>query len=263
MFENIKILHSSVCKNKDKSLDNKYRYEDICSNNDFIFISKPSGLLVHSAPYMENKIVEENLVQWIVEKFPQTKNVGDDTKYRPGIVHRLDKDTSGIMVIALNQNTFLYLKKLFSEHKIKKTYKAIISGKIDNNCVVNMPIGIKKGTIKRTVFSNKMAKSAITEFVNEGLFEKNGDIFSFVSVYPYTGRTHQIRVHSNYIHHPIIGDSLYGGKKNKECASRLMLHAYSIEFRSQKGELIYCKTQLPDDFTKFLPTDFNHIQKNK
>ena len=92
----------------------------IYQDRNFIAINKPAGLLVHTTRHQKTK--EPTLAEWLLENFPQIKNVGDDPEYRPGIVHRLDKDTSGIMLIPLNQNYFSYLKKLFGEKRIKKTY---------------------------------------------------------------------------------------------------------------------------------------------
>ncbi len=229
----------------------------IYKGGDFICISKPSGLLVHSAPHMKRNN-EPTLVDWLIENFPSVKDVGDDTDYRPGIIHRLDKETSGIMIVPLNQEMFVFMKKLFSEHKIKKTYKAIVQGDIKEEGRIDVPIGIKSGTVKRTLFSGKMSKDAITDFKKEYSFEKNKELFSLVSVMPKTGRTHQIRVHMNSIHHPVIGDPLYGGKKNKKLAERLMLHAFSLEFEDTKGRNVYLESSLPKDFVSFLDLGENN-----
>ncbi len=223
----------------------------IYQNKNFIAINKPAGLLVHSSDYQKKK--EPTLVDWLLKNFPQIKNVGDDTKNRPGIVHRLDKDTSGIMLIPLNQDYFLYLKKMFQNKKIKKTYLAVVKGEIERKSgIIDKPIGIKSGTTRRTVFSDKMSKEAITEYKLIKTFKKDGQYFSLLEVFPLTGRTHQIRVHLNYIGHPIIGDKMYGGKTIAALAPRQMLHCYSLEFESELGKTIKLEAQPPEDFAYFI-----------
>lgn len=225
-----------------------------CKN--YLCLHKPSGLIVHATKYMKN-FNRLTLVDWLKEKFPEVINVGDDKEYRPGIIHRLDKDTSGIMLIALNQKTFIYFKKLFANREIKKVYKAIVLGEIkDDRGIIDIPIGIKSGTIKRTTFSNKMLKEAVTEFEKIGIFEKEGNKFTYLNIYPKTGRTHQIRVHLNTIHHPIVGDQIYGGKRNKNLSDRIMLHAFSIDFLDIDKSHRYFKDKLPKDFSIFLPRYF-------
>ncbi len=219
----------------------------IYQNKNFIAINKPAGLLVHSSDYQSKN--EPTLVDWILKKFPQVKNVGDDTKNRPGIVHRLDKDTSGIMLIPLTSEYFFYLKKLFQDKKIKKTYLAVVKGEVKEKIgKIDKPIGIKSGTTKRTVFSDKMSKEAITEYKLVKNFEKEGQKFSLLEVSPLTGRTHQIRVHLNFINHPVVGDKIYGGKQNSLLASRQMLHCYALEFEIEPGKTMRLEAQLPNDF---------------
>ncbi len=216
-------------------------------SSDVLAINKPAGLLVHSASYMKTQ--EPTVVAWLVENFPHVKQVGDDPMHRPGIVHRLDKETSGVLCIALTQTYFEYLKKLFQTHAIKKTYYAICAGTPkQKQGTIDIAIGIKSGTTKRTVFSNKMAKPAVTEYSVEKTWEKNGEVFSLVRITPHTGRTHQIRVHMNYIGCPVIGDELYGGKANAKRASRHMLHCFSMEFVHTDGKHIYIEAPLPGDF---------------
>jgi len=222
----------------------------IHKDKNFLAINKPAGLLVHSIEHQGGG--EETLVDWLLKKFPEVKNVGDDKKSRSGIVHRLDKNTSGIMLAPLNQNYFLYLKNLFSEHKIKKTYLAVVCGQMKEKIgKITFPIGLKSGTIKRTIHGGKMKKEAITEYGVQKIFEKNGKKFSLVLVRPLTGRTHQIRVHMLSIGHPVAGDDIYGGKDAKLSASRLMLHALSLEFDVEKGKAIKLEAGPPEDFLGF------------
>ena len=221
--------------------------EIIYQNKDFIVFNKPPGLLVHGAPYM--KAGEPTLTKWLVKKFPEVKSVGDDPKWRPGIVHRLDKETSGALLVCLNQASFDYFKNLFASKKIKKTYLAVVNGSFkEKRGMIDKPLGIKSGTIKRTVHSSKMAKEAVTKYEVIKEFEKNGQKFSLLKVFPLTGRTHQIRVHLNSINRPVAGDKLYGGKNNAKLAPRLMLHALSLEFVGADKKIYKIETPPPSDF---------------
>jgi len=217
----------------------KIVYED----ENFVGISKPAGMLVHPTrtnadntqtnadQRVRNQRESDTLVDWLLKKYPEMKNVGDDPSMRPGIVHRLDRETSGIMLAVRNQKYFDYFKSLFKEKQIKKTYLALVSGEPrEKHGIIDKPIGIRNGSIKRSVHSKKMLKSAVTEYKVLKTFIFGGIPFSLLEVSPQTGRTHQIRVHLASIGHPIMGDPLYGGKKNAGLAKRLMLHAYSLEF---------------------------------
>jgi len=175
---------------------------------------------------------------------------------RPGIVHRLDKDTSGVMVVARNQKSFEYLKSLFKGRDIKKTYVAVVLGvPKEKQGVIDKPIGIRNGTTKRSVVSEKMAKPAVTEYeilktaqAEDGFGKEHA--FALLSVSPKTGRTHQIRVHLTSIGHPIVGDPLYGPKKQPPWANRLMLHAASIEFSDGSGGRLRFDAEIPKEFEK-------------
>jgi len=221
----------------------------IHEDKDFLVINKPSGMVVHG---VRGKSSDElTLVDWLIARYPELKTVGDDPEERPGIVHRLDKDTSGIMIVPRNQASFEYFKSLFKERNIQKTYRAIVFGVPEKKeGTIDAPIGIQNGTTKRSVRSAKMAKPAVTEYVvvktvrlSDGGGRENQ--FSLLSVHPKTGRTHQIRVHLASIGHPVVGDPMYGGKKRIQpvWATRLMLHAASIEF----SFIIQCKS-----YTQFI-----------
>lgn len=219
---------------------------------DFIAINKPAGVLVHGASHM--KTDEPTVTGWILKNFPSAKVVGDDPMYRPGIVHRLDKETSGVLLITLTQTYFEYIKNLFQKHEIKKTYYAICAGVPKNKKgIIDIAIGIKSGTTKRTVFSGKMAKPAITEYEVEKEWGEGGERRCLMRVMPHTGRTHQIRVHLNYIGCPVIGDELYGGTKNKKRAPRHMLHCFSMEFYDMNKKPLHITAPLPDDFETCIP----------
>ncbi|MEK7547145.1 MAG: RluA family pseudouridine synthase [Patescibacteria group bacterium] len=221
----------------------------IYKDKNFLGIYKPEGMLVHSSAAADSPDGKNTLAGWLIRKFPETAGVGDDPVTRPGIVHRLDRETSGIMIAARNSEYFEYLKNLFKTRQIKKTYLAVVSGKPkEAKGTIDKPIGIKNGSVKRSVHSEKMMKSAETDYTVKKTFVSEGKEFSLVEVYPKTGRTHQIRVHLAAIGHPVVGDRLYGGKKQPDWADRLMLHAYSLEFSLNDGSRIKLETGPGESF---------------
>ena len=232
-------------------MDLKIIYED----KNFLAINKPAGLLVHQI----NLKPKYTLVDWLIKRYPDVKGVGDAPEIRPGIVHRLDKDTSGVILIARNQKYFEYLKELFSPYgrqgkQIKKTYLALVWGEIKQKIgEIIKPISLKSGGVKRTVWKGKMEKEAITEYkVKKIVKNEEGKVFSLVEVMPKTGRTHQIRIHLASISHPIVGDSLYGSKTNPFNLERQFLHAESLEFPIEEGRMIKIEAELPEDLQNVL-----------
>jgi 23S rRNA pseudouridine1911/1915/1917 synthase len=207
-------------------------YED----KNFLIVNKPVGLLVHPT----NSSSEPTLVSWLLPRYPELKEVGDEPGLRPGIVHRLDKETSGVMIVPRNQEWFAYLKSLFAARLIKKKYIAVVFGKPSSDKgTIEIPIGIKAGTIRRSVRSSKMAKSAKTTYKVIKSFDSKepwgNQKYSVLEVFPETGRTHQIRVHLASIGHAVLGDPLYGPRRKPEWVNRLMLHAESLEFADLSG----------------------------
>lgn len=237
-------------------MEPKVIYED----KNFLAIDKPAGLLVH--PTANSK--EKTLVDWLLKRYPEVKKVGDlpagrQVQARPGIVHRLDRDTSGIILIARNQKSFEYLKNLFQIRAIKKTYRALVYGRVMlKKGIIEKEIKIKSGTTKRTVFRGRSEKAAVTEYK----VLKHFDNFSWLEVQPLTGRTHQIRVHLASIGHPVVGDKLYGHKKPKGIRllniDRQMLHAYSLEFSPSPGKRLKLAANLPEDIKSAL----QHLQES-
>jgi len=251
----------------------------IYENDDFLAINKPSGVLVHRPENGPKSAQREGvLTDWIEEHYPEVKGVGDPSagastelsrmssgqaNLRPGIVHRLDEDTSGVLLIAKNQRFFEYLKGLFQKHEIAKTYLALVHGRMTGKGKIDKPIGLKSGSVKRSVSAKgmKMIKEAVTEYQLLKLFkrpdpEKEGEFkyYSLLRVFPHTGRTHQIRVHLASVGHPIVGDGLYGRKKeNKELkATRQFLHAESVEFNLEDGNRVRIEAELPGGLQEFL-----------
>lgn len=240
-------------------------YED----KDVIVINKPAGLLVHGI-YDKNgpKHAEETLVDWLAKNYPETQEVGDRDEenlirqQRGGIVHRLDRETSGVMVVARNQAAFEYLKKLFAGRSVKKQYLALVWGRIhEKSGVIDKPISIKDGSVKRTVFKGKMPREAVTEYETVAHYAhrqgKHHDELTLLRVMPKTGRTHQIRVHMSAIGHALAGDKLYGKKgamifEDDTKLERHFLHAEKMEFKAPSGVRIVVEAPLPADLAGVL-----------
>lgn len=225
----------------------KILYED----SNILVIDKPSGLSVHG----DGKTKEKTLTDWVLKNYPKMKNVGEPMGdvVRPGIVHRLDRDTSGVLVLAKSQKTYEFLKTQFQERKIKKTYVAIVEGHFKNERgVINKPIGRSPVDFRRHL-AGRGARGELRPAITEYKVIKNLGKFSYLEIKPKTGRTHQIRVHMKYLNHPVVCDSLYNpnGSCPKEI-SRLALHAKSIEFQDLKGKVIKVESVLPLQFKKII-----------
>ena len=221
-------------------------YED----NDIIVINKPSGMVVHPAPGNESG----TLVNALLYHCGNTLS-GINGVIRPGIVHRIDKDTSGLLVVAKNDEAHIFLSSLLKEHGIKRTYHAIIIGHLRERCgTINAPIA------RHSVDRKKMAvmaggREAITHY--EVLEEYTG--YSYIKLNLETGRTHQIRVHMSYKGHPIIGDTVYGGgktqfeKANATLLDGQILHARELSFpHPRTKEIMHFQCELPDNFKRLI-----------
>lgn len=226
----------------------------IYEESDFLVINKPAGLIVHCAlPKLhgsEGGPRESSVVSWLLKKYPEVATVGDDPENRAGIVHRLDRDTSGVMIIPRTQDAFLFFKNLFQTKTVHKTYMALVYGAPkDAKGTIDKPIGLNSGTVKRTVHvkNAKMVKDAVTDYEVVRTFEIDGTQVSLVRVCPRTGRTHQIRVHMASINCSIVGDTLYGPKKQSIQISRQFLHADSIEFPTPRGNRLTISADMPPE----------------
>ena len=222
----------------------------IFQNKDFIALNKPVGLAVHAGVNTS----EKTLVDFLLEKFPEIKSVGDDPEVRPGIVHRLDKETSGVMVVARNQKTFEFLKDLFKNRNIEKKYLALIHGKLkEKEGQVEGEMGrskkdFRKQALVRGKISVRKERYSLTFYKVKKELEK----YSLLEVSPKTGRMHQIRVHLHSIGHPILGDKKYTFKEYKNIdAPRMFLHAASISFIGSGNEKYFFESQPPKEFENF------------
>lgn len=228
----------------------------VYKDSNLIVINKPAGLITHQKN-IDDK--QPSVVDWVVENYPKLKNVGEPfvasgkETARAGIIHRLDKDTSGLLLIAKNNKTFFYFKNLFQTKKIRKYYLALVHGQPKKpKGTINSPLG-RIGLKRTTKITGKKLidqKEAETEYKTI----KNYKDFTLLELAPKTGRTHQLRVHLNSIGHPITGDPIYGFKKlspppNLNC---LFLHAYKLEFTTPDGKSLALETDLPEDLQNTL-----------
>jgi 23S rRNA pseudouridine1911/1915/1917 synthase len=230
----------------------------IFEDDNYLVINKPAGLVVHP----DGRTTEASLTDWIIEKHPQMKDVGEpleltsgNTIYRPGIVHRIDRETSGVLVIAKTQKSFLDLKEQFKAYKVNKTYHALIHGQLrTDEGVIDRPIG-KSNKDFRLWSAQRGAKGKIREAITQFLvLEKFAD-FTYIEATPKTGRTHQIRVHFKAINHPLVCDSLYAPKKENALGlERLALHARTLSFKALDGQEMSFEAPLPEDFDLALKT---------
>lgn len=221
-------------------------------NEQFIVIDKPAGIQVHPSTNREEKI----LTDWIKMNYPEILTVGGDIS-RPGIVHRLDRDTSGILVIAKTDACFLALKEQFHERLTTKTYHALVYGNLPKQeDTISLPLVRKKDSLKRVpARKNANYSGKIRDAVTEYRVIRSYPQFDFVEVTPKTGRTHQIRAHFAALRHPVAGDTLYMSKDEKSLTLqrplRQLLHASRLSF-DLFGEHHDFEAPLPEDFRNFL-----------
>lgn len=231
-------------------------YED----KNMIAINKPPGIIVHH----DKNVRQGTVSDWFVMEYPEALNVGEPlvlqdetTIKRPGIVHRLDKDTSGVMLLAKTEEGFENLKSQFKNREVEKTYHTFAYGNLKEDKVkINDAIGRSKGDIRMWAvekFARGKIREAETDVKVLGRTESEGEHLVFLEAKPKTGRTHQIRVHLKSISHPVICDSLYAPKRPCPLGfDRLALHAREIIFKNLKGEEVTITAPYPDDFIEAL-----------
>lgn len=222
-------------------------------NPNFIALNKPAGIQVH--PDANEK--KNTLVNGLIARFSEIIPVHDETpgaEFRPGIVHRLDKDTSGVMLVAKNMETFQELKKLFQERKIVKKYVAVIFGKLkESRGEIRKPIA-RAGNYKKQTVAGAKTRTKIRPAVTKYKVLQEVGNYTLLEVFPKTGRMHQIRIHFASIRLPIVGDKLYVPKdlrKKMPKLKRHSLHAQRISF-NLFGERYSFQAGLPLDFQDFL-----------
>ena len=216
-------------------------YED----DDLLVVNKPKGMVVHPANGNYNGTLVNALLYHCKDSLSGINGV-----IRPGIVHRIDKDTSGLLIVAKNDAAHLSLAEQIKEHSFTRAYEAVVYGNIkEDEITVNQPIGRNPKDRKKMAVTLKNSKNAVTHF---RVIKRYGS-FTHIRCVLETGRTHQIRVHSAYIGHPVAGDSVYGPKKVITELEGQCLHAKQIGFVHPKtNKYMEFESELPEYFTKFL-----------
>lgn len=216
-------------------------YED----SDLLVVNKPKGMVVHpAAGNYKNTLVNAVLYHCKGE----LSGIGG--VMRPGIIHRIDKNTSGLLLVAKNDNAHNFLAAQIKEHSFIREYEAVVYGNIkEDEGEIDAPIGRHPVKRKQMAITDKNSKNALTRFV---VLKRFGD-FTHIKCKLYTGRTHQIRVHMAYIGHPLAGDDVYGPKKPIKWLDGQCLHARKLGFiHPTTQEYMEFSSDLPDYFTRFL-----------
>jgi 23S rRNA pseudouridine1911/1915/1917 synthase len=223
-------------------------------NDDMLALDKPAGMLVHS----DERSLDPTIVDWLTSRYPNIGGVGDN-KARSGIVHRLDRDTSGCLLVAKNAEAFEHLKNQFQERSVRKTYAAFVYGNLkEKEGTLDAPIGRSKSDFRRRSAqrgAKGLLRPAETSWQVRGHTIVGGEVYTYIWFFPKTGRTHQIRVHAKYMSHPIVADKLYAGKLIQGSNlgfTRQALHAHIISFQGWDGQEMTALAPLPKDFQKAL-----------
>ncbi|WP_330463495.1 RluA family pseudouridine synthase [Metamycoplasma gateae] len=210
----------------------------VYENDDYLVINKPSGLVVHPAPGHRDNTLVNGLMYHFKNNLSNVNGL-----LRLGVVHRIDKDTSGLLIIAKNNTTHNYFASLLKEHKINRTYLAIVDGKIPNKKMhIDLPIGRDLKNRQKFAVTEQNSKHAYTMIEVLRYLKIDNKDKTLVKCNLKTGRTHQIRVHLNYIKHPVYGDPIYN-KKIDEFNQRL--HAVELEFIDNNGNKMHFEAPLP------------------
>lgn len=242
-------VNDKITMEEEKAVEIELKAQDIpveiiYEDGDIIVVNKPKGMVVHPA----NGNPDGTLVNAIMSICKDSLS-GIGGEIRPGIVHRLDKDTSGILIVAKNDKAHINLSQQIKEHKVKKTYIALVKGIVkENNATINMPIGRSEKDRKKMAVTKK-GKEAITHFK----VLKRYDKYTLLEINIETGRTHQIRVHLSQIGYPIVGDEVYSKGKNEWNIKGQCLHAKSLDFKHPvTNENMHLEAKIPQYFEKIL-----------
>jgi len=233
-------------------------------DENLVVINKPAGLIVHN----DGKREEETVVDWFISRYPESANVGEEpieTEQgalikRPGVVHRLDRDTSGVLVLCKTDAGHEHIKKQFQGHSVQKTYVALVYGDMKKEAYhVSTPIGRARTFGRWTAIPKAIrgrTRDSETYIEVKKHFQENNQEYCLIEAKPKTGRTHQIRVHLQYLNHPIVADVLYAGKRNEEKYNlgfkRQALHAFKLELENLDGNEIVFRAPVTNEFTKYV-----------
>lgn len=225
----------------------------IFEDDDMLVLNKPAWMIVNNS---DTTTDVETVQDWLEKKFSKEDD-GSDFYKRAGIVHRLDKETSGILLVAKTVDAFVELQRQFKERIVSKTYIALAHGKVlPEEGIINVPVG--RLPWNRTQFGVVAGgRESVTRYRIINSFTLNALSFTLLELYPETGRTHQIRVHLKHIGHPIFSDPLYGGRKqarnDRKVLNRVFLHAAKILFLHPKtGKQLGFESPLPEELQKVL-----------
>ncbi len=235
--EDDSILVTKIIQREITAIAQDIPIEVVYEDEDLIIVNKASGMVVHPAPGHH----DGTLVNALLYRFKDLSNINGDV--RPGIVHRIDKDTTGLLVVAKNNDAHRFMAEQLKDHLIKRTYFALVKGRMENEIThIDLPIGRDPRNRKRMSITKLNAKEAITHVYTEKIYHDS----SLVRCELETGRTHQIRVHLSHLKHPIIGDPLYGTKID-DFGQRL--HAAKLELvHPTTKELMTFEAPLPKEF---------------
>lgn len=244
-------------------------YED----DEMFVIDKPAGITVNKAETTRNEITIQDWAETKLDLKDQEKKINKDLPYDPvqefinrgGVVHRLDKETSGVLLLAKNPEAFVELQRQFKEREVKKVYQALAHGKMPETGEINVPVGRLPWNRKQFgIIPGGRESKTLYKVLHTYQNPKDKEILSLVELYPESGRTHQIRVHLKYIGHPIFGDFLYAGRKtarkDRNSLPRVFLHAAQISFVHPKThETMHFVSPLPKELRELIDTLYNTI----
>lgn len=231
----------------------KIEYED----SSFFVLDKSSGWIVDESKSTKGQPVIQT---WLKKNFDYEVSKNDE--YRSGVVHRLDKETSGCLIIAKTKNAFKNLQAQFKKREVKKEYVALVHGRVEpKEAQIKVPVG-RLPWRKDRFGVLPGGRESETDYKVKSYYKKGNDDFTLLALFPKTGRTHQIRIHLKHLGYPIVSDEFYAGrktaKKDREWCKRLFLHARSISFLHPKNnKRVSFKANIPKDLLKAL----NNLQK--
>lgn len=203
----------------------------IFEDENILVVNKPSGLVVHPFDFSNEETLLDQIQNYLGQfpSFQALKNLQDGREINlGGLVHKLDRETSGVLVYAKTKTVYEELAVQFKNHTVQKMYEAFVEGVIhEDNLVINAPLGREKKSFKQTV-NPEHYRGELREALTEVQVIERYEHATFVRLFPKTGRTHQLRAHMSYINHPIVGDAIYGNEEGNEKTGRMFLHAKEI-----------------------------------
>jgi 23S rRNA pseudouridine1911/1915/1917 synthase len=250
------VLHVRVPKEVPRTLTPwDYPLTVVYEDADCVVLDKPAGLVVHPATTWQ----QDTLVHALLARYPELGRMADpDTEagQRPGIVHRLDRDTSGLMVVARHKAAQAMLQGQFQQRSVEKAYLTLVHGRLNPpQGTIEAPIGRDPRNRQRMAVVPE-GREAQTRYRTEQFLHApfgTREPYTLAEAWPKTGRTHQIRVHLAYVGHPVVGDLLYAGRRKQVACPRQFLHAYRLGFRRPgDGEWVRSESPLPPDLTQVL-----------